>query len=193
MQRKILYSFILAVVFMFLAVGCGSNSKDDPIAPPSSGSYSFFNASTPVIITKSGESGGCSSGTCSEGCSSGTCPLVAAESDEEEDDETIEENNSINISVQLLKNGLVEPGQSVQMRPFNRKYGEVLSMVVDTDGNGYAIFEYKAPEGNDYDEIRGQDITIQAIFYDPLEEGEELDEDENPEIILTQDFLLQFS
>ena len=179
MQRKIIYSFIFAVVSMFLAVGCGSNSKDDPIAPPSSGPYSFFNASTPVTITKSG------------GCSSGTCPLVAAESDEEEDNETIEE-NSINISVQLLKNGLVEPGQSVQMRPFDRKYGEVLNMVVDTDGNGYAIFEYKAPEGNDYDEIRGQDITIQAIFYDPLEEGEELDEDENPEIILTQDFLLQF-
>ncbi len=191
MKRKIIYSFIFALVSMFLVVGCGSDSKKDPIAPPSSGPYSFFNATTPLIITKSGESGGCSSGTCSnEGCSSGTCPL--AEADEPAPEPEEEEAESIYISVQLLKNGLIESGQSVQMRPFDRKYGEILNMVVDTDGNGYAIFEYIAPEGNDYNSIIGQDVIIQAFLFDPLEEGEELDEDENPEVILTQDFLLQF-
>ena len=181
MKRKIIYSFVFAVVSMFLVVGCGSNSKENPIGGPSGGPYSFFNASTPVTITQNGGSGGTCGG-------STTCPLLA---DEEEPVDPIEpEEHATHISVQLLKNGLVEPGQSIQMRPFDRKYGEIVSMVVDTDENGYAIFEYKAPE--DYSAIIGQDITIQAFLFDPLDEGEVLYEDESQEIILTQDFVLQF-
>ena len=103
---------------------------------------------------------------------------------------TIEE-NSHEISVQLLKFGLVAPGESVQMLPFDLNYGSVVNTVVDTDENGRAIFEFKAPEGKDYDAIIGQDIIVQTIYLD----NEEVlvgDEDKEVDIVLTQDFLLQF-
>ncbi len=181
MKRKVIYNFILAVVSMFLVVGCGSNSKENPIAPVApAGPYSFFNATTPVIVKKRVV-------IIDNNCTSNTCI---------DNSETSSESGSANISVQLLKFGLAEPGQTVQMKPFDYRYGRILNMVVDTDESGYAIFEYVAPEGNDYNAIIGQDVIIQAIFLAPPEEDEEVDEDEDedgaPEVVLTQDFLLQF-
>lgn len=97
------------------------------------------------------------------------------------------------ISVQLLKYGLSEPGQPVQMLPFDSKYGEVENVIVDTDENGKATWTFIAPEGSDFTELKGQDVTITAILEDPSEDvNVVVDPDAPPVIILTQDFLLQF-
>ena len=97
------------------------------------------------------------------------------------------------ISIQLLKYGLAEPGQSIQMRPFSSQYGEIENLVVETDENGIAIFVFIAPEGSDFTELKGHDLTLTAIFEDPSEDlSLYVDEDAPPVIILTQDFLLQF-
>ena len=184
MTRKIIYGLILSLS-MFFVVGCGSDDKADPIVD-NTGPYAFFNATTPVTITEYGGAS-CSSGTCTSvesTCTTGTCPDISSTSDVN--------STALSISVQLLKNGLVEPGELVQMLPFNLAYGSVVETVVITDGNGRAIFEYEAPVGEDYNAIRGQDITIQAVFLDPYDVGEEIDPDKEREVILTQDFLLQF-
>jgi hypothetical protein len=183
MKRNYIHGVIIAIVMLVLS-GCGNDTKENPAAAEPSGPYSFFNATTKVTITKTGT---CDSGTCLQNsgtCSTGTCTS-----------ETYDENStSTNISVQLLKYGLAEPGQTIQMLPFDSRYGTLLNTVVDTDGNGFAIFEYKPPEGSNYDALRGQDITITAIFEEPIEENANVYVDPNapPVIILTQDFVLQF-
>ncbi|WP_309498096.1 hypothetical protein [Sulfurovum sp.] len=98
------------------------------------------------------------------------------------------------ISVTLVKYGLAEVGQTVQMLPFNSKYGEIVNLVVETDENGKAVFQYIPPESSDRKEIIGQDITITAVFEDPSDDSGDVyvDPDAAPVIILTQDFLLQF-
>lgn len=99
------------------------------------------------------------------------------------------------ISVTLVKYGLAEAGQTLQMLPFDSKYGEVTNLTVDTDENGKAIWVFKAPSGSDFTELKGQDITITAIFEEPLEDADPnvvVDPNAPPVIILTQDFLLQF-
>jgi hypothetical protein len=97
------------------------------------------------------------------------------------------------ISVQLVKFGLAEAGQSVQMRPFDSKYGEIENLVVETDENGVAIFKFIAPEGSDFTELKGQETTLTAVFEDPEEDvNVAVNEDAAPVILLTQDFLLQF-
>jgi len=97
------------------------------------------------------------------------------------------------ISVQLVKYGLSEPGQIIQMRPFDSKYGEIDSSFAITDINGKATFMFIAPEGSDFTELKGQDTIITAVFEEPLEDKEGyVDLDAPPVILLTQDFLLQF-
>ena len=97
------------------------------------------------------------------------------------------------ISVQLLKYGLAEPFQIVQMKPFDSRYGEVASSFAVTDINGKATFLFFAPEGSDFEEIRGQNYTITAVFEEPLEDKEGfIDPDAPPVILLTQDFVLEF-
>ena len=80
------------------------------------------------------------------------------------------------------------------MLSFDYNYGSVVNAVVTTDENGRAIFEYIAPEGTDYDKVKGQDTTITAVFEQPLDENSNVvvDEDAAPVIILTQEFVLQF-
>ena len=159
MKKNIIYSFIL-VLTVSLLTACGTNTKENPPAPD--GPYTFFNATTPLKITKPTEVNGTITG------------------------------NDSNVSVQLLKNGLVEAGQSVQIKPFNLRYGSVLNSVVDTDVNGNAIFKYQVPSGSNYDSIRGQDITIQAVFLDPEVDATSSSSSSTQDILLTQDFVLQF-
>jgi len=97
------------------------------------------------------------------------------------------------ISVTLVKYGLAEPGVSLQMLPFDSKYGEVASLLVETDENGKAVWVFKAPEGSDFTDIKGQDITVTVIFEDPSEDvNVVVNPDAPPVILLSQDFLLQF-
>jgi len=108
---------------------------------------------------------------------------------------TIVVNNGLtyDIDVQLLIADVAAPGQTVYMKAFDFRYGRVLNSVDDTDGNGYATFKYQAPSGSDYDLIRGQDITIQAVYFDPTPpESNTTSRPEVPDILAAQDFVLQF-
>ena len=159
MKKNMIYSLILILVATFIT-GCGTNSKENP--PEATGPYSFFNATTPLKITKPSEVNGTVIG------------------------------NDVYISVQLLKNGLVEAGASVQMKPFDFTYGSVKASVVDTDENGIAKFSYEAPIGSNYNKIRGQDFTVEAVFLDPEGAGTTTSSDSSQKVLLTQEFLLQF-
>ena len=183
MKHNKLYGLILTISVLIFS-GCGNDTKKNP--PPPVGPYSFFNATEYVTITKSGT---CNSGTCVQNsgtCSTGTCSS-----------ETYEESNTTtptttNITVQLLKYGLAAPGETVQMLPFDSRYGTLVNTVVDTDQNGFAIFEYQPPEGSKYDALRGTDTTITAIFEKPIEDGAYVNENAPPNIILREKIILQF-
>lgn len=130
----------------------------------SSGPYSFFNATTPLKIM----------------------PLVMDENG------TIIGGEAYQLKVQLLEHGFSKSGEIIQMKPFDRSYGFITNDVVLTNNNGDAIFEYNHPD--DYAKIRGQDITIEAIFFDPTQVVID-----NPygapverRVLLTQKFVLQF-
>jgi len=159
MKKNIIYT-LLFIVTVGLLTACGSDSKENP--PEPEGPYAFFNATTPVKITKPTEVNGTIAG------------------------------NDFNVSVQLLKNGLVEPGQPIQMKPFDFRYGSVKDSVVDTDQNGIAKFDYESPTGSAYDAIRGQDITIEAVFLDPDSQVSTTSSTSTPSVLLTQEFVLQF-
>ena len=161
MKTKIIYSLILALS-MFFVVGCGSDDKENPIVD-NTGPYAFFNATTPLEIER-----------------------IAVD-----ENGTVIENGGYTIAVQLLKNGLVEPGEIIQMLPFDFKYGFITEIVVTTTTNGYAVFTYVPPEN--YSDIVGQDITIQAVYIDASEDVNVIvDPDKEREVLLTQDFILQF-
>lgn len=162
MRKNILYTLVVTS-FMLLLTACGTDSKENPNA---NGPYAFFNATTPITVNRSGTM------TCSSCINNGI---------------TSDSNSSV-IAVQLLKNGVVEPGQIVQMLPFDFKYGFISNYVVTTDANGYAVFSYQPAEN--YDDIIGQDITIQAVFLDP--EDIVVSSTDTPRVLLTQDFVLQF-
>jgi len=161
MKQNKLYGLILAISMLIFS-GCGNDTKENPAAPD--GPYSFYNATTPLNITKPAEING-----------------------------TVE-GNSQEISVQVLKYGLAAPGETVEMLPFDYKFGTLVNAIVETDENGRAIFEYKAPEGSEYNKVRGQKVTITAIFEQPIDPNDNviIDEDSPPNIILTQDFELTF-
>lgn len=165
MKNNILFSAILLISVIFFTA-CGSDSKKNPIepeAPIAVEPFSFFNATTPIIITKPTDVNG-----------------------------TISENN-FSISVQLLKHGLVAAGVSIQMKPFNFRYGSVKTSVVDTDANGVVEFVYVAPTGNDYNVIRGQNFIIEAILLaSEDEESTTTSSDTPPSVLLVQPFVLQF-
>ena len=164
MKKQIVYIFIFAIA-MVLLIACGSDAKENPIQaekPVAVQPYSFFNATTPVIIEKPSEINGTVHG------------------------------NDFNLSVQLLKYGLVEIGASVQMKPFDFKYGSVEASVVDTDENGVATFHYLAPTKSEYNEIKGNNIALQAIFINPNENTSNITNSDVPQVLLIQTFVLEF-
>jgi hypothetical protein len=193
-MKKYIVSFIVALS-VILMTACGTDSKENAVNPSGDGTYSFFNATTPIVITQTGgaSSSSCSSGTCptkrkETTCSSGTC----SDSKKTADTNSSATEQVTIISVQLLKFGLVEPGEIVEMKPFDRKYGFLTNSLAVTDINGRANFVYNLPE--DFNAIRGQNITIQAI-YTEKEEGANVSspyEDKPKNVLLTQDFVLQF-
>jgi hypothetical protein len=159
--------FLFLVIVSILVSGCGSNTKTDPIepeAPVAVQPYSFFNANSPIIITKPREVNSSISG------------------------------NDFNLSVQLLKYGLVEIGAAIQMKPFDFKYGTIESSIVETDENGVATFHYLSPTRNEYDKVRGEEIILEAIFLlpDSITETNTEEIDSPPTVVLSQHFLLQF-
>ena len=152
-------NIIYSFLIMVTMVLFTACGSDSKENPPEPESpYAFFNATTPLEIEKF----------------------------------NVDENGTIindgyTVAVQLLKNGLVVSGETIQMLPFNLEYGFVTDIVVTTTTNGYAVFTYYPPE--DYATVIGQDITIQAVFLDPEATASS---STAPEILLTQDFVLQF-
>jgi len=174
MSRQKIYNFII-VVFVVLFTACGTDSKENAInSLDGDGTYSFYNATTPIIIKESGAS---------SSCSTGTCPNTTTDTNNTQE---------ITISVQLLIFGSVGAGEIIEMRPFDQKYGFITNSVVSTDINGRANFTYNLPEN--FNAIRGDDIVVEAIFYDPSQVifdnpyGDPI----KRKILLTQEFVLQF-
>ena len=159
MTRHLIQSFLLAFSLL-LVVACGTDNKENP--PEPDGPYAFFDATTPLKVTKPSED---ENGTIS--------------------------GDDYNISVVLQEYNLASVGEIVTMRPFASAYGFITNSSVVTDSTGRASFSYTAPTGEDFDAVRGQDITIQAIYAD----SEVLTTSTStsaPDILLTQDFVLQF-
>ncbi len=154
----------IIVVFVVLFTACGTDSKENPSGTASSGPYGFFNATTPLTIM---------------------APIVDVNG-------TIIGGGNYQIKVQLLEHGFSKSGEIVQMKPFDRNYGFVTNEIVLTNNNGDAVFEYNYPD--DYAKIRGQNITVEAIFFDPAQVifdnpyGDPI----KRKVLLTQEFVLQF-
>ena len=160
MKRHMIHSFLLVVSVLLLAA-CGTDNKENP--PEADGPYSFFDATTPLTITKPSED---ANGTVTGG--------------------------DYNISVVLREFELPSFGEVVTMKPFSSAYGFLENSYVDTDLNGRAIFAYTAPTGKDFDAVRGQDVTIQAVYADSNVIETASTDPVAPDILLTQDFILQF-
>jgi len=160
MKRHMIHSFLLVVSVLLLAA-CGTDNKENP--PEADGPYSFFDATTPLTITKPSED---ANGTVTGG--------------------------DYNISVALREFDLAASNEEVLMRPFASAYGFLTESSVTTDNNGRATFSYTAPTGKDFDAVRGQDITIQAVYADSNVIETASTDPVAPDILLTQDFILQF-
>jgi len=158
MKRDILYSLVL-LLSVFIFAACGTDSKSNPVAVSE---YSFVNATTPLLVTEA------------------TTVIDINGSSTTKD--------SYIIAVQLLRHGLIELGQEVQMKSFPFAFGFVTDIITVTTTNGYAVFDYHVPE--DYASVKGQEFVIQAIFIDPKDNN--TSGNGAPKITLTQDFLIKF-
>lgn len=164
MKKDILYSFVLLLSILILA-SCGTDNKANPV---SVSEYTFFNATTPLIVVE---------------------PNVFVETNETTGETNVTRtNDTYTLAVQLLKHGLIERGQVVEMKPFDFSLGFIVDIITTTTTNGYAVFEYHAPF--DYDLVKGQEVIIQAIFVNP--EDSNSSSNSAPKITLTQDFLIRF-
>ena len=154
---------IYSLVLVFFVLVLTACGTDTKENPPEpDGPYSFFNATTPLkVSTPSVDSNGTVIG------------------------------GTYEIKLQLLEFGLAKSGESIQIKPFDAKYGFVTNTIETTDNNGFATFTYNAPEK--YNDVRGQDITIEAIYLDPESQVSTTSTGPTkPKILLTQDFVLQF-
>ena len=87
-------------------------------------------------------------------------------------------NTNYEISVQVVKQGQLVVGQTVTLRPFDKKYGSCTSYTAKTGSDGYAKFPYVSPAVLPAD---GTTTTLQLSM---------LDEDTKKTI--TQDIVLSF-
>jgi hypothetical protein len=94
----------------------------------------------------------------------------------------ITENDTVyQLSVQLMENGSGYPGQIVKIKPFSRSLGLVESESVETDVDGWAVFNYISPES--IRNVSGQSLVMQAVYSD----------NENNSVLLIQNFVLNFT
>jgi len=94
----------------------------------------------------------------------------------------IKESDTIyQVSVKLTENGFGSPGQTVIMRPFDSVYGFIETEMVETDADGWAVFNYLPPEN--IRDVGGRSLALQAVYSD----------NENSGTLLTQGFVLNFA
>ena len=160
MKKNIIHGFLLLASIIILTA-CGTDQKENP--PQPDGPYSFFDATTPLEITKpSADVNGTISG------------------------------EDYNISVTLLEFGIAKTGAEITAGPLASAYGFLTESSVTTDKNGRATFFYTAPSGSDFDAIRGQEVILQVFYLDATTETTTTSGPTPPDILLTQDFVLQF-
>jgi len=161
-MKKNIIHGFLLLASIIILTACGTDQKENP--PEPEGPYSFSDPTTPLVITKP----------------------------------SVDINNTIiggdyRIAVTLNEFDLPKVGAEITMRSFPTAYGFLAESSVTTDATGRANFFYYAPTGSDFDAVRGQDIVIQAVYLDstadfiPTTSGPT-----PPDILLTQDFVLQF-
>ena len=162
MKKNIIHGFLLLASIIILTA-CGTDQKENP--PEPDGPYAFIDPTTPLVITKP----------------------------------SVDVNNTIiggdyNISVTLSEFDLPKVNAEITMRPFPTAYGFLAESSVTTDATGRATFFYTAPTGSSFDAVRGQDIVIQAVYLDSTVDPvpETTTGPTPPDILLTQDFVLQF-
>lgn len=160
MKKNILHGFLLLIAIVVFTA-CGTDQKENP--PEPDGPYSFFDATTPLTITK---------------------PSVDVNGT------TI--GGDYNISVTLREFDLPKVGEEITMRPFPSAYGFLAESSVTTDANGRATFFYTAPSGSDFDAVRGQSFTIQAVYLDSTIVATTTTNPTAPVVLLEQEFELQF-
>ena len=97
----------------------------DDITPPTKAGYSFYNATTPVIVSQS--------------------------------------DTPYEIKVQLLKDGNVNPGSIVTIKPFSATYGDIAAYSVTTGADGYAHFAYTSPSKLP---VNGASTELEVSFMD---------------------------
>ena len=95
--------------------------------------------------------------------------------------EITESDTVYQISVRLTENGFGYPGQIVKMKPFNRTLGLIESESVETDADGWAVFNYIPPES--IRDVSGRSLVLQAVYSD----------NENSSALLIQGFVLNFA
>jgi len=155
---------IYSLVLVFFVLVLTACGTDTKENPPTpDGPYSFFNVTTPLKVS---------------------APSV--------DVNGTVIGGAYAIKLQLLEFGLPKIGESIQMKPFDVKYGFVTNAIETTDSNGFATFTYNAPEK--YSDVRGQELTIEAIYLDPNSASTTTTNSgpTKPSILLTQEIVLQF-
>ena len=94
----------------------------------------------------------------------------------------IKESDTIyQVSVKLTENGFGSSGQTVIMRPFDSAYGFIETDMLETDADGWAVFNYLPPEN--IRDVGGQSLMLQAVY----------SASEHSSVLLTQGFVLNFA
>ncbi len=91
--------------------------------------------------------------------------------------EITQPDTSYEIKAQIIKDGLIESGATIKMKPFDSQYGSLSNYEVLTGEDGYAVFKYTSPEALPLNDTS----TIIEMIYD--DNG----------TILTQNIVLHFS
>ena len=123
MRKNISALLIFLFVSVVMLTGCGSSSNDGtlPMILPSSSA----DPSSPTDPTSP------PSEVSGYAFDNATTPM-----------EITQANKDYTLKVQLLNDGFVAVGETVQLRAFSALYGDVASYSVTTGADGYANFDY---------------------------------------------------
>jgi len=179
-------NIVLLALALITITSCGSNDKEDPISPTTT---------TTAKIAENPDSEGLNPSDSTVGS---VAPIDTSSIIDSPDYkfinpttpiEIIESNTTYELKVQVIQNTFPATGKTVKLRAFTNPkdiYGSFENMSTSTDGQGYAIFKYKAPD--DITPVNGRYITIEAI----LEDDRAVDENTTRED-LVQRFTLHFN
>ncbi len=163
---------VLLALALTIITSCGSNDKEDPISPTST--------TTTATTTDNPDTSGLNPTETTTGSVAPVNNTAVIDSADfsfinpTTPIEIIESNTTYELKVQVIQNTFPVSGQTVNLRAFTNPkdiYGSFESMSSSTDGQGYAIFQYKAPD--DITPVNGRYITIEAILQDnrPVDEN----------------------